>query len=214
MWDEFPAAEAPLLRLTSPLLDPIILAPVTGGIDVLAQGGRFLFGLITGLLVGGILYLLVTQPRGAPIQLLPPSTPSPLRVHIAGAVRSPGVYSLDASAIVSDAIELAGGALPGADLDALNLAAPLEDGERVSVPYPGTQASSGDAPSAVDGVVDLNTATAADLETLPGIGPTLAGAIIAYREQNGPFLSVEDLLEVPGIGPTRMSQLRELVKVD
>ena len=182
---------------------------------MLAQGGRFLFGLFIGLLVAGLLVLLLAEPRGLAIELLPAPTAGPLRVHVAGAVQYPGIVEVLPGAIVADAIEAAGGALPGADLDALNLAASVGPGERVFVPLPGT------AVPAVSGIpaistagMDLNSASAAELETLPGIGPSLASSIIQYREQNGPFQSVEGLLSVPGIGPTRLSQLRPLVRVD
>jgi competence protein ComEA len=182
---------------------------------MLARGGRFLFGLFTGLLAAGVLVLLLAEPRGAAIELLPVPTPSPLRLHVAGAVQHPGIVEVPPGAIVADAIEAAGGALPGADLDALNLAAPIEPGLRLLVPLPGTSVPTQSVPpGASAGALDLNHATAADLESLPGIGPSLAAAILQYRDQNGPFQSVEELLNVPGIGPTRFSQLRELVRVD
>jgi competence protein ComEA len=181
---------------------------------MLARGGRFLFGLFTGLLVGGLLYLLLSRPRGTAIELIPPPSPSPMRVHVAGAVASPGVYPLPAGAIVADAIAAAGGARPGADLDALNLAAPIGDNEQVFIPMAGTPLPTDPTALQEGGVVHLNTATSAELETLPGIGPTLANAILSYRNQNGPFQSVEELIHVPGIGPTRLAQLRDLVRVD
>lgn len=180
-----------------------------------AQGGRFLFGLLTGLLAAGLLLLLLAEPRGKPIELLPLPTPAPLRVHVAGAVRHPGIVELPPGSIAADAIDAAGGALPGADLDSLNLAALVEPEERLFIPLPGTVLPTVDAPEAASsGALDLNLATAADLESLPGIGPSLASAIVQYRDQNGPFLSVEELLNVPGIGPTRLAQLRPLVRVN
>lgn len=181
---------------------------------MLAHSGRFLFGLFTGLLVGGLLYLLLSRPRGTGIELLPPPTASPVRIHVAGAVVSPGVYPLPAGAIVAEAIAAAGGARPGADLDALNLAAPIGDNDQVYVPMAGTPLPTDPAAHREGAVVNLNTATPTELEALPGIGPTLANAIVSYRDQNGPFQSVEELVHVPGIGPTRLAQLRELVRVD
>ena len=181
----------------------------------MARGGRFLFGLLTGLLASGFLYLLLAEPRGLPVELLPPPTPSPLRVHVAGAVRHPGIVLLPAGAIQADAIAAAGGGLSAADLDALNLAAPVEDGLRIVVPARGTIVpTEAGAAAAVAGMLDLNHASAVDLEQLPGIGPSLAAAIVLYREENGPFLAVEDLINVPGIGPTRLSQLRDWLRVD
>jgi competence protein ComEA len=180
-----------------------------------ARGGRFLFGLLTGLFASGILYLLLAEPRGAPIALLPPPTPAPLRIHVAGAVRQPGIVEVASEAIVADAIDAAGGALPGADLDALNLAAPLQSGQRIVVNLPGTASPTESSLSSSSAAgLNLNLASAADFESLPGIGPSLAAAIVAYRDRNGPFLSVDELLNVPGIGPTRMTQLRPLVRVE
>jgi competence protein ComEA len=178
----------------------------------MAQGGRFLFGLLTGLLAAGLLLLLLAEPRGHPIELLPMPSPAPVRVHVAGAVRQPGVVELPPGSIAAEAIAAAGGALPGADLDSLNLAAVVEPGQRLFVPLPGTTlpTAAGGGPVSV-GALDLNRASAAELESLPGIGPSLASAIVQYRDQNGPFLSIDELLNVPGIGPTRLSQLRELV---
>ena len=181
----------------------------------MAQGGRFLFGLLTGLLAAGLLLLLLAEPRGHPIELLPRPSPAPLRVHVAGAVLHPGVVDLAPGSIAAEAIAAAGGALPGADLDSLNLAAVVEPGQRLFVPLPGTALPTivSGGPVSV-GALDLNMAMAAELETLPGIGPSLASAIVQYRDQNGPFLPVEELLNVPGIGPARLSQLRGLVQVN
>jgi competence protein ComEA len=182
---------------------------------MLAQGGRFLFGLFTGLLAAGLLVLLLAEPRGTAIELLPLPTPAPIRVHVAGAVRRPGIVEVMPGAIVADAIETAGGALPAADLDALNLAAEVQPGQRLVVPLPGTPiADEQSDSSASESGLDLNLASAADLERLPGIGPSLASAIVQYRDQNGPFQSVDELLEVPGIGPTRLAQLREMLQVE
>jgi competence protein ComEA len=141
-------------------------------------------------------------------------------VHVAGFVARPGVYALDPGARVDDAIRLAGGATPGADLDGLNLAAPVVDGQRVYVPeigeidaaeVPPLSPTGDDDPPA--GPLDLNLATADELETLPGVGPATASAIVDDRDRNGPFASVDDLDRVPGIGPAKLAALRELVTV-
>jgi competence protein ComEA len=185
------------------------------GDSMMARGGRFVFGLCTGVLASGRLYLLLAEPRGLPVELLPPPSPSPLRVHVAGAVRQSGVIELPVGAIVADAIEAAGGAQPGANLDALNLASQIEDGQRIEVPAQGTDvAQETTSGPAAGGRLDLNRATAAELEKLPGIGPSLAHAIVQFRERNGPFRSVEDLLNVPGIGAARLAQLQDLVQIE
>jgi competence protein ComEA len=179
---------------------------------MLAQGTRFLYGVLTGLLVGGGLYLALAEPRGHPVQLLPRGTPAPIQVHVAGAVAQPGVYPLPPGALVADAIAAAGGALPQGDPDVLNLAEAVAPGMRVFVPGRGTPMATPQSLVAA-GAIDLNTATAAELDSLPGVGPSIAAAILRYREEHGPFQSVDELLEVPGIGPTRFEQLRSLVRV-
>lgn len=142
-----------------------------------------------------------------------------LYVHVGGAVRRPGLYRLEDGARVDDAVQAAGGVLEDADLDALNLAARVKDGDKVLVPSRNgtaeasadTQAGGGGATSG--GLVNLNTATIADLETLPGIGPAIARRIIDFRESNGGFRKIEDLLEVPGIGTKTFEELRDHVTV-
>ena len=146
-------------------------------------------------------------------------------MHVAGAVATPGVRRLPAGARVIDGVDAAGGALPDADLARVNLAAPLVDGQQVyvprqgevpPVPLPGTGAAggAGDDPGATGaGPVDVNRATADQLDELPGVGPATAEAIIAHREEHGPFASVDDLLDVRGIGEAKLEQLRELVTV-
>ncbi|GAA4357426.1 ComEA family DNA-binding protein [Microbacterium rhizosphaerae] len=137
-----------------------------------------------------------------------------LFVHVSGAVRVPGLYRLDDGARVVDAVAAAGGFADGAAQDAVNLARPLTDGEQLVVPIVGAQpASTGAAAAPVDGRVNLNTADATALDALPRIGPALAARIVAWREQNGRFTSVDDLLAVPGIGDKMLESLRDLVTV-
>lgn len=134
-----------------------------------------------------------------------------IAVHVAGWVTSPGVVSLPSGAIVADAVAAAGGLLPDAATESLNLAAPVNEGEQIVVPGPGSapgQTASDDG----DGLVSLNQGTTSDLETLPGVGPVLAERIVAFREEHGRFETVEDLLEVPGIGEAKLASLRDLVK--
>jgi competence protein ComEA len=143
-------------------------------------------------------------------------------VHVAGAVAKPGVYDLDAGARVIDAIEAAGGGAPDADLNRLNLAAKIADGQRVLVQRVGEAAPAGSASPASGGsggsadpsvLVSLNSATQAELEALPGIGPTLAEAIITERERRGGFRSVNELRDVRGIGEKRFADLKDKVTI-
>ena len=141
-------------------------------------------------------------------------------VYVAGAVAAPGVYTLDNPARVTDAVAAAGGVAVDADLDVVNLAATVHDGERVYVPKVGgtVPAVIGADVVVVDyttptGPVNVNTATAEQLDVLPGVGPSTAAAIIAHRQQHGPFQTIEQLGDVRGIGPAKLDALRGLVTV-
>jgi competence protein ComEA len=139
-------------------------------------------------------------------------------VHVAGAVRRPGVYRMRANARVDDAVGRAGGATRRADLSQVNLAAQVEDGRQVLVPAQVRAAAAGGAAPAgtpaTPGVpLNINTATLEQLDELDGIGPTTAQHILDYREEHGGFGSVEELGEVPGIGDVRLASLREQVRV-
>jgi competence protein ComEA len=142
-------------------------------------------------------------------------------VHVAGAVRNPGVYKLPAGARVQDAVRRAGGARSGADVNAINLAAKVADGQQVVVPRRAAGgaavAAAGGTAGAVAGTpggapVSLNSATAEQLDTLDGVGPATAQKIIQWRTQHGGFRSVADLGQVPGIGPKKLAALREQVQ--
>jgi len=156
-----------------------------------------------------------TAPGPAP----PTTVAGTVVVHVAGAVMASGVYELPAPARTADALTAAGGAAPDADVDALNLAAPLRDGERVYVPVVGEEVPpppplAAPTASAVGSEpVDLNRASADELDALPGIGPATAAAIVAHRDANGPFASVDDLEQVRGIGPAKLATIRPLVTV-
>jgi competence protein ComEA len=147
------------------------------------------------------------------------SSPSPavtVIVDVAGAVREPGVYEFGEGDRVIDAIERAGGSLPKADLSLLNLAAPLADGTQILVPKSGPPAAGvpgGAAPGSSSGLININSASATELESLSGIGEVLAATIIEYRDQNGPFASVDDLMDVSGIGPATLDEIRDQVTV-
>jgi competence protein ComEA len=158
------------------------------------------------------------------------TVPTEVVVHVAGAVGRPGVQRLPGGSRLVDAVEAAGGANPDADLARVNLAVPVQDGQQVYVPRvgevppspvggaggpsTGSSGSSGDASDSPSGQpVNINTASADELDTLPGVGPATAEAIIAYREQSGPFTSVDQLLDVRGIGDAKLAQLRDLVTI-
>ena len=161
-----------------------------------------------------------------PLPVPAPGSPSPspvlLLVDVAGWVRDPGVYGFAEGARIVDAIEAAGGARPGAALELLNLAAPLVDGTQVLVTKAGAgpPAAAGaavpGAPAAagsVGGLVNINTASATELEALPGIGEVIAQRIVDHRTANGPFGSVDELMDVSGIGEAILGSIRELVTV-
>ncbi|MHC2999008.1 ComEA family DNA-binding protein [Microbacterium sp. HJ5] len=142
------------------------------------------------------------------------ATPAAVFVHVSGAVNAPGLYVLDTGARVVDAVAAAGGFADTADPAAVNLARPVSDGEQLHVPAQ-DEAAAGDAGPApeTDGRINLNTADLAALDTLPRIGPAMAQRILDWRDANGRFTSVEDLLAVPGIGDKMLDSLRELVTV-
>ena len=170
--------------------------------------------------VSGAIALLITQNRsGSPgVEiLLPTTTPTPeLKVYISGSVAKPGVYDLTAGDGLADAIAAAGGANRDAQLSCINLALRVRDEAHVHVPGADEpcQAPAGE-PSAIpeDNKIDINTATAAVLESLPGIGQVKARAIIDYRESSGPFRTTEELVNVKGIGLATYENIRELVYV-
>ena len=206
---------------------------------VLAGGGAVL--AVGILLIVGLLFLRssspppkLTLPQAEPGSAPPdgsatpasaPSTPPvTVTVHVAGQVANPGVYAVPAGGRVADAVVAAGGTSAEADVEQLNLAARVSDGERVYVPKKGEApppvAGGNTAPTTASGKaaapgtpVDLNTATAEQLEALPGVGPATSRAILAYRASHGRFRSVTELLEVPGIGPAKLEALRPLVRV-
>jgi competence protein ComEA len=185
---------------------------------------------VLSLIVGGVVGYFIPRPQSsAPIivsipspTLTPPPSPTlaPIRLHVSGAVRQPAVYELPPGSIVQDAINVAGGPAPDADLDRINLAMELGDQQQVYVPRQGET----NPPPPVSGgepggggtagrLVNINTATAAELETLPRIGPVTAQRIVEYREANGPFQTIEDIQNVPGIGPATFEGLKDLITV-
>lgn len=150
-----------------------------------------------------------TQPQTRAVATIAPREPTVMLVHVTGAVRKPGVYRVPDGGRVIQAIKVAGGATGAADLTAINLAAPLQDGQQVLVParVPAV-ARAGTTSPAGGGPVSLSSATAEQLDSLDGIGPTLAARIVAWRDQHGGFASIDQLMDVPGIGQTRLDAIR------
>lgn len=184
-----------------------------------------LISIFVGMILAAAIFLVALPPRGVPVELLPAPTPAPLLIHISGAVQNPGVYQLPQGSRLNDAVEAAGGLKSDADLDAINLAARLRDGEKIHVralgevdqDLPGMTrslpANENGASNPVS-LVNINTASLEELQTLPNIGESRALAIIAYRESHSGFKSIEEIQEVRGIGPAIFDQLKDLISVD
>ncbi len=199
----------------------------------------FLVAVLSAALAAGVTW--ASRPSMEPVAAAPvvtagtagPTTTVPVPsaqvvVAVVGQVVTPGLVTLPAGSRIADAIAAAGGALPDADLSTVNLARVLVDGEQVAVGVPGAAAASGGvpAPGAVPGavpgaqpggggpgLVNVNTATEAELDDLPGVGPVLAGRIVQWRADNGAFTSIEQLQDVDGIGPNTFEDLRDQVTV-
>ena len=171
------------------------------------------------LFVGGRVFARAgTAVQAPPIPVLPlttaPAAPKQIVVDVTGAVRRPGLYRLTEGARVADALRRAGGATRRADVSLVNLAQLVADGEQILVPRRGSAApaaASGVPGAAATGPVHLNSATAEQLDALPGVGPVTAEKIVDYRTKHGAFSSVDELDAIPGLGPARLDQLRELV---
>lgn len=187
--------------------------------------GWLLFAAIVVALAGVILFQSL-RPRPEPILLSPqpphPSpeatvTPSPLRVYVSGAVEQPDVYLLPPGSIVKDALLAAGGAAAHADLDRINLALTVAEGQHIYVPRRGEEELPVQVPAQLPlsgGLININTADAAALESLPGIGPSLAQRILDYRQAHGPFARIEDIQEVSGIGPATFAKIQDLITTE
>jgi len=160
--------------------------------------------------------VVYVETPGRATEQQPPVTAAMLVVHVSGAVNRPNVYNLAAGSRAIAALEAAGGPLADADLAALNLARVLTDGEQLHIPRRGEVGSATVAPGPQtpnNTRININTASQNELETLPGIGPTRALAIIAYRRQHGAFATPEDLMKVSGIGTKTFEGLKELIRV-
>ena len=189
---------------------------------------------ILASLAGG-LFLVVKSSTGGGIEIVLPTATTTVRrdfkVYITGAVETPGVYEVAEGSRLEDVVAAAGGATEDADLDAINLAARVGDGDHWILPKlgesaasdiagPATQSAGGLQPTngpqsaaPAQGKINVNSASAAELEELPGIGEVRAGAIVAYREANGPFASIDAVMDVTGIGPATLEAIRELVEI-
>ncbi len=189
-----------------------------------------LIGVMAGFALAGLLLFVSRAPSGEPISLQPAPTKSPIAVHVIGAVPRPGLYEFAEGARVQDAIDAAGGLLTSANIDSINLAAFLEDGVQLTIPFkdgqaPAAEPSQGGAielPGSTEesstteanpDLININTASLEELDELPGIGPTIAQRIIDYRDANGPFQTIEDLLNVSGVGPSTFEQIKDLITV-
>lgn len=175
-------------------------------------------GILLGLFLAALVWVVARTPSGEAVVLRPVPTDKPLVVHITGAVPRPGVYALPQGARVQDGISAAGGFLAEAEKTGINLAQSLEDGEKLDVPFvegasPVLATPVPEVVEATSELVNINIASIAELDTLPGIGPTTAQKIIDYRDQNGPFLSTEDIINVSGIGPASYERLKDLITV-
>lgn len=184
-----------------------IIAWSAVGLVILLIGANYLRGEISrkGNDATSLVTVSVKEERSAAI-----------KVHVTGSVVNPGLYELTGGARVADALQLAGGPTPSADLSQINLAAKLADGQQVAIPEKGTLPSAArPAPGAVSGgpgqPLNLNSATPDQLEKLDGIGPKTAEKITEYRDAHGGFKSVEELMEVPGIGPAKFDQIKDQV---
>lgn len=191
--------------------------------------------LFVGIALGAGGLTLVNRQRPAAIEIIPPLptptllptiTPGPIRVFVSGEVVSPAVYALAPGSIARDVIEMAGGFTAAADTAVVNLAYPLQDGMQILVPTLGKSTPVADsviiapenypvgaAPDTGSERVDINTATAVELDALPGIGPSTAQKIIDYRAENGRFQTLEDIMKVPGIGVAKFEQIKAFITI-
>ncbi|HEX2979666.1 MAG TPA: helix-hairpin-helix domain-containing protein [Anaerolineaceae bacterium] len=181
-----------------------------------------LVGLFFGLLATGAILVIARTPRGEAVVLVPPPTPGPVTVHVSGAVKNPGVYELSRQSRVQDAIQAAGGLGDLALEDQINLAARIQDGQKIHIPAEGETVTA-PMPETIDpeatgslngNRINLNSATLSELETLPEIGPSKAQNIITYRNEHGPFQQIEDIQNVPGIGEGIFQNIQDLITVD
>jgi competence protein ComEA len=203
-----------------PVSRPQLVAYAVAALVVVVLGVRFMQGQARGSAAPAASASAPASGTANGTVRLEPRKPTVALVHVAGAVRSPGVYHLRDGERIQDAVRRAGGPRPGADLNAINLAAKVADGQQVVVPRRGAAgpapvggAAAGEPGGPPQAPVSLNTATAEQLDTLDGVGPATASKILEYRRQHGGFRSIDDLGEIPGIGPKRLAALRGKVQL-
>ena len=195
-----------------------------------------LLGVMAGFVLAGVLMFVSRAPAGQAIVLQPAPTKAPIAVHVIGAVPRPGLYEFSDGARIQDAIDAAGGLLASANVDAVNLAALLTDGQKLEIPYkdgevpsaqveddtslnlPGSESTERTTTVDTGGetsadLLNINTATLEELDSLPGIGPTIAQRIIDYRTKNGAFSTIEEIMDVSGVGPATFDEIKDLIKV-
>lgn len=173
-------------------------------------------GVIIGLLISGLILLIATNPEEEVLTLEPRPTMRPMQIEIYGAIRRPGIYAFSQAATVNDLVEAAGGLSADADPEGSRLAARVYDGDRILIPTRSIAEitlTPFQNPK-ISSKINLNTATIAELMTLPGIGEKKAGEIVNYRETVGPFEKVEDLLRIDGFGEKTIDRFYDLITVD
>jgi competence protein ComEA len=172
-----------------------------------------LFGIFIGLIISRVILLVVSPPGKSEIILLPTREADIVTVYISGEVKNPGIYSLPSGSRVNDAILMAGGFTHRANSEVVNLAAKLEDEDRISIPAMNSEGSSS-SESNQKGLININTASVDVLDQLPGVGQVKAETIVEFRTKNGPFLAIDDIKNVPGIGPELFNQIKNQITIN
>jgi competence protein ComEA len=176
-----------------------------------------LFGILLGLLMSGSILLIASSPSGHEVTIIPPPTAKPAMVYIDGEVKKPGLYLLPYGSLLKDIIQAAGGLTQNSDIAKINLASKIIDGEKITIPEISNQSEKIMGISTLDkpgNLVNINTANQAELDILPGIGPSKALDILKYRNEHGIFRSIEEINKVPGIGPTIYSQIKDFIFIN
>ena len=169
-------------------------------------------GVMIGLLLSAVILIVSGRPRGTAVVLLPSATPGNILVDVSGAVNAPGLYEVSPGSRVADAVKAAGGLSSDAQMTNLNLASPLQDGQKVYVPSTSDPITF-DPLDNENQIININAASLAELATLPGIGEGRAADIITYRQNNGAFDTIDEIMNVPGIGQGIFDQIKDRITV-